>query len=326
MVMAPVITELLPGATRFSSIFVFPIEVCVWGGGALLIRGAVRKWDLGWVSMLTLAIALAIAEECLIQQTSLAPLVIRIKGVTYARSVDVNYVYMLWALIYEPVFVVFLPVYLTEIIFSNRKGETWLSKTGAVITIIFFLLGALLAWFTWTQIARTKIFRVPVYHPPVTTIIIAIAAIIALIFLAFGPLKKKLSLTASGKKPSRFVLYATGILWAVILYGIVLLAFGLAPYIWPIVPIAVGIFLILTALTFVPKWVSSVLWLEGDVFALVFAIMIGAMAAGYIGFIGALPSDLYFKIGTNAIAIVLMFRLGIIINRRRRNMAASNNV
>ena len=24
--------EVLPGATRFSSLFVFPVEVCVWGG------------------------------------------------------------------------------------------------------------------------------------------------------------------------------------------------------------------------------------------------------------------------------------------------------
>src|ERR1700709_480913 len=109
MLAAPLLTEVLPGSTRFSSIFVFPIEMCVWGGGALLIRYAVRRWQLGWQQMLFMAIALAIAEECLIQQTSLAPMVIRLKGTTYARSFGVNYVYFLWALIYEPVFVVFLP-------------------------------------------------------------------------------------------------------------------------------------------------------------------------------------------------------------------------
>jgi hypothetical protein len=52
------------------------------------------------------ALALAIAEECLIQQTSLAPMFIRLKGETYARAFGVNYVYFLWALVYEAVFVV----------------------------------------------------------------------------------------------------------------------------------------------------------------------------------------------------------------------------
>src|SRR5215467_3119869 len=83
MVLAPLVAEVLPGATRFSSIFVFPIELCVWGVGALLIRYAVRLQQLGWLNMLFLAVALAIAEECLIQQTSLAPLVIKLKGEVY---------------------------------------------------------------------------------------------------------------------------------------------------------------------------------------------------------------------------------------------------
>ena len=78
MILAPFLTEILPGATRFSSLFVLPIEIFVWGGGAVLIRAAVRKWQLGWVNMLLLAVALALAEECIIQQTSFAPLVIRL--------------------------------------------------------------------------------------------------------------------------------------------------------------------------------------------------------------------------------------------------------
>jgi hypothetical protein len=105
---APLVAEVLPGATRFSSLFVLPVEMCVWGGGALMIRYAVRRWRLGWPHMLALALALAIAEECLIQQTSLAPMVLRLKGETYARAFGVNYVYFLWALVYEAVFVVIL--------------------------------------------------------------------------------------------------------------------------------------------------------------------------------------------------------------------------
>jgi hypothetical protein len=166
MILAPLLTEVLPGATRFSSIFVFPIEICVWGGGALMVRYAVRRWKLGWLNMLWLAFALTLAEECIIQQTSLAPLVIRLKGETYARSFGVNYVYLLWALIYEPVFVIFLPIFLVELIFPGRRERAWISRAGFFVVIPLFLLGSLLAWFSWTRIARIKVFKVPVYYPP----------------------------------------------------------------------------------------------------------------------------------------------------------------
>jgi hypothetical protein len=61
MILAPLLAEILSGATRFSAIFVLPIEICVWGGGALFIRYAIRRWGLGWRNMLLLALALAVA-------------------------------------------------------------------------------------------------------------------------------------------------------------------------------------------------------------------------------------------------------------------------
>src|SRR5215468_9833948 len=120
VLVAPLVAEVLPGATRFSSLFVLPVEMCMWGGGALLIRYAVRRWRLGWRNMLLLALALALAEECLIQQTSLAPMVLKLKGQVYARGHGVNYVYLLWALVYESVFVVFLPIHLVELLFEKQ--------------------------------------------------------------------------------------------------------------------------------------------------------------------------------------------------------------
>src|SRR5438045_3337401 len=94
--LAPMFAEVLPGATRFSSIFVFPIEMAVWGGGAVMARALVRSRGLGWWSLVLLGLALALAEEFLIQQTSVAPMVIRLKGETWARAFDVNYVYLVW--------------------------------------------------------------------------------------------------------------------------------------------------------------------------------------------------------------------------------------
>jgi hypothetical protein len=184
ILLAPLITEVLPGATRFSSLFVFPVQICVWGSGALLIRYVIRRWQLGWKSMLLLGLALSMAEEFLIQQTSIAPLVIHLKGATYARALGINYVYLLWALIYESVSVVMLPVYLTELIFPDRKKDVWISKGGVMLFSVLFLLGSFVAWFTWTQIARIKVFHVPAYTPTFPLVALAVIVIVFLIFWA----------------------------------------------------------------------------------------------------------------------------------------------
>src|SRR3954453_6665172 len=172
--LAPLLAEVLPGATRFSAIFVFPIEVCVWGIGAVLVREVVRRKGLGWPSLQLLALVLAIAEECLIQQTSLAPLVIQIKGEVYARAFGVNYVYLLWALIYESVYVVLLPILLAEVLFPDRRDEGWMSRSGIIVSLVLFGLGSFLAWFSWTQIARIQVFHLAAYNPPLVAVLAAL--------------------------------------------------------------------------------------------------------------------------------------------------------
>jgi hypothetical protein len=316
MIMAPLLTEVLPGATRFSSIFVFPIEVCVWGGGALMIRYAVRRWRLGWLNMLLLAFALALAEECIIQQTSLAPMVIRLKGETYARALGINYVYLLWALIYEPVFVVFLSVYLVELIYPVRRERPWISKGGFFAVIPLFLLGSLLAWFSWTRIARPKVFKMPVYTPSLLAAVLSLLLIGALIFIALSYGKNKPTRQPAPLKPlAPWILSIIGAVWAVPLFGLVLLGFGIAPNFPPLIAIAGGGGLLGLALYFVPKWTADARWQRIHSFALIFGTILGSMLIGFVGFLDAVGPDLYFKIITNIIAITGLILLGLRVNK-----------
>jgi len=310
MLFAPLLTEVLPGATRFGSIFVFPIEVTVWGGGALLIRDAVRRWKLGWFNMLLLALSLSVAEEFLIQQTSVAPMVLRLKGVTYARFLGVNYVYLLWALIYETVFVVFAPIYLVELIFPQKRHQVWMNKIGFIAVILFFFAGAFLAWYSWTQIARPKVFQVPAYNPSVLKVLLASGTILVFMFFALGPWKNKLpkpmqTLTV----PHNAVLGIVGALWATILFGLVLLAFGQFPEFPPVIAIIAGFILVISSVYFVPRWTNSESWNSFSTYSLIFGTTVGAWAVGFIGFLGSDSRDLYFKIITNVVALVLMLLL-----------------
>jgi hypothetical protein len=316
ILLAPLVTEILPGATRFSSIFVFPIEVFVWGGGALLIRYVVRRWQLNWKSILLLALVLSVAEEFLIQQTSVATMVVQLKGVTYARAGGINYVYLLWALIYESVSAVIIPIYLTELIFPERKKGLWISKSGVVLFSVLFLLGCFAAWFTWTQIARVKVFHFPAYTPSFPLVAAAVIVIALLIFMATKKSAKKSFPTRQMNPPASGFLMALGAVWSVLLFGLVLLGFGIQPAFPPIIAVLGGLVLATAAIYFLPRWTGNISWKQTHTFSLIFGIMTGSMLITFIGFIGALPKDLYFKIIVDAIAILLLARLGLSIKKR----------
>lgn len=160
----------------------------MWGGGAVLIRHAVRSFNLGWAAFL--ALALALAEETVIQQSSLAPLVITLKGEVYARAMGVNYLYLIRALVYECVYVVFVPICLVELIFPSCGKRTWMGKPGVAVTLPFFVAGSALAWFMWTHVARVKVFHQPPFVPPPATFAVSLLMIAMLVWLALVPLRR----------------------------------------------------------------------------------------------------------------------------------------
>ena len=103
LILAPVISEVLSGSTRLSILFVLIPEVMVWGCGALLCRELVRRWRGGATSLLMLGLALSIAEEFIIQQTSIAPLPFPAPMRAMAATLGVNWLYFLFMLGFESV-------------------------------------------------------------------------------------------------------------------------------------------------------------------------------------------------------------------------------
>ncbi len=325
VVLAPLIAEVLPGATRLSAIFVFPIEMAIWGGGALLIRAAVRKWNLGWLNMLLLAFALSILEEFLVQQTSVAPMVVQIfPGAPYARAWDVNYVYFLWALFYESALIVFLPITLTELIFRSRRADPWLGKWSAWMVGIIFVFACLPAWYSWTQIARPHVFHVPVYNPPLTHLVLATLAIAVLLFAALGPFRRALVMELTPLRPAPpWLLAGGGFLAALIWYCLVLLAFGIRPGFPPAIAVTVGIAVAALTIHLLPRFSAHAQWNDVHRVSLIFGTVLGAMLAGYAAFIyGTLKLDLYGKIVLNVIATVMLAWLAVRIRRDARSSGA----
>jgi hypothetical protein len=184
LLLAPFIAEVLSGSTRTSILFVYVPEIMVWGVGALFCRELVRRWRAGGVGLLFLGLALSIAEEFIIQQTSIAPMPFPGSHPEYGRLWGVNLVYLLFMLGYESVWVVLVPVQLTELIFPRSAAQPWLRKRGAIVACVVFLVGCRIAWYGWTQQARPRL-HAAAYHPPSGLIAVGFLAIVALIAMAY---------------------------------------------------------------------------------------------------------------------------------------------
>jgi len=184
--LAPFIAEVLRGATRVSYFFVFVPEMMVWGCGALIIRELVRRWGGGWTSILLLGLALAVAEECVVQQTSLAPLPWPAVSAGYGRRYGVNWIYFLYMLGYESVWVVAVPIQVTELVFPRQREVQWLSNGGMITSAVVFMLGARAAWYGWIKIARPEKFHAPDYYVPWWLMVVALVVIALLMVASFA--------------------------------------------------------------------------------------------------------------------------------------------
>ncbi|MGB6431552.1 MAG: hypothetical protein WBF06_13280 [Candidatus Acidiferrales bacterium] len=308
LLLAPVIAEVLFGSTRLSVILVLIPEILTWGCGALLIRECVRRWRKGWQSMLLLGLALAVAEEWVIQQTSISPLV-SLGQHGYGRVWGVNWVYFLWALGYESVWVVLVPVQLVELIFQDRREELWLRARGLVFVSMAFLLGACMAWYGWTQRARVKIFHMQPYSPSALCLLIGLGSILLLILAAYalpsGRPQGGDSASRSAPPPWAVgaAIFALGAAWAVF----VELGWGVGSLPGAPVGFVLASGIAWVALTFflVRRWTFSVDWNDAHRFALVFGAVVACVLGGFVDYKigGALRIDWIGKFVFNAAAV-----------------------
>ena len=315
LLLAPIISEVLYGGTRLSTIFVLIPEILTWGCGALLIRECVRAWGKGWVSMLSLGVALAVAEEWIIQQTSIAPFV---AGPAYGRVWGVNWVYFLWAVGYESVWVVLLPEQLTELLFPDRCNEAWLRRRGLIIASLVFLVGCRGAWYGWTQRARVKIFHMPPYSPPTPYLLTGAATVLSLVLLAYAlpGRRDKASRSAPADWAVGTVFCLLGTPWA----AFALLGWGAGISGMPSFRVVLAAGIMWTALTLLlaQRWASAQNWGDQHRFATVLGGIVACSVGGFVVFKvgGALRIDWIGKAVFDLAAIVWLVFIGEQVKRR----------
>jgi hypothetical protein len=318
IVLSPVIGEVLSGATRLSFIFALLPEMMVWGCGTLLIREAVRRWGGDGRSLLLLGLGLAIAEEFLIQQTSLAPLPWLGSIPEYGRVWGVNWPYFVFMLGYEAVCIVLVPIAVVELLFPQQRREPWLRRGGLVGAAVVFGVGSFVAWFLWTQLARPNVFHVPAYHPPTVTMGAGALAIALLVAAAYAARRRANAATLS--TPPRFgwlVLAAmvVGFPW----YLLMTVVFAPRPDLPLWVPMVSAAIWSAAAFALARCWSSTAGWRDEHAWALCFGTLLVSMTAGFLGSSTWPRADVVAKIVLDVLAVAGMIALAVRIRRRAQS-------
>ena len=317
ILLSPFIAEVLSGSTRTSFLFVFVPEVMVWGVGALLCRELVRRWRAGATSLLLLGLSLSMAEEFIIQQTSLAPLPFPGSHPDYGRIWGINLVYLLFMLGFESVWVVIIPVQVTELFFPRQAAQPWLRKRGALVASIAFLAGSRIAWYGWTQQARPRLHAAP-YHPPLALVapgLVAIGGLVALAYLVRG-----LGGHASGNNQRAIPAWLAG-LTALVMgaawFGLISQLFIAKPVqpFW--IAVAFGIAWAALAFTFFFRWSSRTSWSARHRFASVLGATLACMATPYMTIASWPKIDILGKLICDALALAGFLLLATKVSRER---------
>lgn len=175
--LSPIIGELLSGSAPPAEFFnpaEFLLLALLYGGGALLVRELVHRWDKGWPTLLTLGAAYGIAEEGLMVKSFFDPNWedLGLLG-SYGRWAGVNWVWSLHLTIYHAVFSIAIPILLVNLLYPTRRSDPWISRR-----VFKWLAGMWVA-----EIAFGFLFLTP-YRPPVIPYLLALLSTIGLIRLA----------------------------------------------------------------------------------------------------------------------------------------------
>ncbi|HEX5182033.1 MAG TPA: hypothetical protein VFW19_02655 [Allosphingosinicella sp.] len=177
--LAPLVAEYLLGDLNLRQLPALVAMAPLCGGGAVLIREAVRRTGRSWPSFLLLALAYALTEEGLLTQSLFNP------DYLHLRLLDYGFVPMLgtspaWAIYVLGIHIIWslaVPIGLAEALFPARRTEPWLSRLGLIL--FFLLLAAGMA-----MTARFSLAATPFRASP-AQLAFCVAAIAALIAGAF---------------------------------------------------------------------------------------------------------------------------------------------
>jgi hypothetical protein len=320
--LSPVLTELLMGVVHLSNLWLLVPEMSVYGTAALLIREVTRRRGRGWGTLLLLGIAYAIAEECVILQTSLTPQFFPPAfEANFGWAHGVQWIYLTAMLWYESVYAIVLPIYLTEMLFPAQRDEQWVNENGLAVTAAIFVLASVGVWQLWSRVGLQ--FYGPSTYQVSPLYIIAALAIIAIIVAAtfLIKLRTQAARKADQRAPRPWLVWLMSFGFSLAWFFLIVLAYLPAASLnalSPLIPIGAGLVWIGIGLLVVRRISSAADWGDRQRLALTFGASVASMLGGTLVVLADAPIDILSKFAFDLIAIGLFIWFAARLQQRDR--------
>jgi hypothetical protein len=306
--LAPVLAELLVGTVHITNLWLLVPEMAVYGTGALIIRCLVRQRHRGWIAILLLGIAFAIALECVILQTSLTPQFFPAGVHSFGWAFGVQWIYLTAMLGFQSVYAIVLPIRLTELLFPGRRQDPWLNQRGLGIATIVFLLSSIGVWLLWSRVGLQR-YGPSTYQVPLLYVGLALLVIAALVIGTLNPCSTVRSAQSTQRRAWSpwlvgLIAFLFGLFWFVLI-AFPYLDSALLPGLSPLIPIGFGLVWGGLAVLFVRSQSSARGWRDSHRLALIFGAVLASMLGGVLVVVRAAPIDQIGKLVFDLIAIVL---------------------
>jgi MFS family permease len=230
----------------------------------------------------------------------------------------VQWIYLTALVWYESVFAIVLPIYLTEMLFPERRDEPWLGQRGLVVAAAIFLLSSVGVWWLWSTIG-VKHYGSSTYHVPFLYVGIALVVIAAIIAAAWIFLKQPKQVNQRSNRRTWSPWLVGLMAFGHVLAWFILIALAYVPAVTfpgllPRVPIAIGVAWVVLGLIVVRALSNTQGWQDRHRLALIFGASLASMIGGILVILSAAPIDQIGKAVFDLIAIVLF----VILARRLR--------
>ena len=176
---APIFGELFSGSSPLNE-YINPVTLLtlglLYGCGAIICRELVIRWNRGWVSLLLLGFAYGIYEEGLLVQSFFDP-GWQDLGVLaiYGRVAGVNWVWTEHLTIFHALISILASVVYVEILYPERRRESWVHGFWWVVNWIGFLC----IYVLWEMMTT--------YDPGLWKIVSVLAIVLLVLFARFLP-------------------------------------------------------------------------------------------------------------------------------------------
>jgi hypothetical protein len=144
--LSPLVAEFLLGNLPITMLPALLVLAPFYGGGALLIREAVRHTRRGWLSIFLLGLVYGIFEEAFTTQSLFNPdylkLNLHLLDPAYIPALGIGAWWTIFVLTLHTVWSIATSIALAEALVPDQAATPWLGRIGIVVSGALFVFGA----------------------------------------------------------------------------------------------------------------------------------------------------------------------------------------